>query len=104
MHCEEAAMKHCKIVVFVPVSDGHRVRQAMGDAGAGVIAARYPIYKGLRCPPGKTPKPSVNWRRQIYSALPNFGNGVSVASLRPEEEGRIAIVTTRGPDGGGRGP
>jgi len=24
--------------------------------------------------------------------------------LRPEEKGRIAIVTTRGPDGGGHGP
>ena len=30
-------MRHCKIVVFVPVSGGDRVRQAMGDAGAGVI-------------------------------------------------------------------
>jgi len=38
----------------------------------------------------------VNPRRQKYSALPKFGNGVCVASLRPKEEGRIAIVTNAG--------
>ena len=50
----------------------------------------------LRCPSGKTPKPSVNPRRQKYSTLPKFGNGVSVVALRPKEEGRIAIVTNAG--------
>jgi hypothetical protein len=53
-------------------------------------------HKPLCCPSGKTPKPSVNPRRQEYSTLPNFGNGVCVASLRPKEEGRIAIVTNAG--------
>lgn len=33
-----------------------------------------------------------------YSTLPKFGKGVRVAATRPEEEGRIAIVTTRGPE------
>lgn len=30
-------MKHYKIIVFVPVTHGDRLRQAMGDAGAGII-------------------------------------------------------------------
>ena len=30
-------MKHYKIVVFVPEADGERLRQAMGEAGAGRI-------------------------------------------------------------------
>jgi hypothetical protein len=47
-------------------------------------------------PTGKTPQPSVNPRRQKYSTFPKFGNGVCVASLRPKEEGRIAIVTNAG--------
>jgi hypothetical protein len=50
----------------------------------------------LRCPTGKTPKLSVNLGRRKYSTLPKFGNGVWVASLRPKEEGRIAIVTNAG--------
>jgi hypothetical protein len=50
----------------------------------------------LRCPTGETPKWSVNARHQKYSPLPKFGNGVSTASLRPKEEGRIAIVTNAG--------
>jgi hypothetical protein len=56
----------------------------------------HPGYKTLRCLTGKTPKRAVNARRQKYSTLPNFGNGVCVASLRPKEEGRIAIVTNAG--------
>ena len=35
-------------------------------------------------------------RRQKYSTLPKFGNGVCVAATRPKEEGRIAIVTNAG--------
>jgi hypothetical protein len=35
----------------------------------------------------------VNPSRQKYSTLPKFGNGVSIGSTRPKEEGRIAIVT-----------
>jgi hypothetical protein len=50
----------------------------------------------LRCPTGKTPKPSVNPCDQKYSTLPKFGNGVCVAATRPKEEGRIAIVTNAG--------
>ena len=57
---------------------------------------RQPDYYPLRCPSGKTPKLSVNRHKQKYSTLPNFGNSVSVASLRPKEEGRIAIVTNAG--------
>ncbi|WP_247769790.1 hypothetical protein [Bradyrhizobium sp. 192] len=45
---------------------------------------------------GKTHKMPVNARRQKYSTLPKFGNGVCVASTRPKEEGRIAIVTNAG--------
>ncbi|MET3908412.1 hypothetical protein ABID59_002758 [Bradyrhizobium sp. S3.3.6] len=50
----------------------------------------------MRCPTGKTPKPSVNPHGQKYSTLPKFGNGVCVVPLRPKEEGRIAIVTNAG--------
>ena len=50
----------------------------------------------LRCLSGKTPKGRVNTRWSKYSTLPKFGNGVCVASLRPMEEGRIAIVTNAG--------
>ncbi|WP_247325041.1 hypothetical protein, partial [Bradyrhizobium sp. 21] len=53
-------------------------------------------YETLCCPTGKTHKRSVNARRQKYSTLPNFGNGVCVAATRPKEEGRIAIVTNAG--------
>ena len=42
---------------------------------------------------GKTPHPWVDTDRQKYSTLPNFGKGVCIASLRPKEEGRIAIVS-----------
>ena len=45
---------------------------------------------------GKTPHPWVDTDRQKYSTLPNFGKGVCIASLRPKEEGRIAIVTNAG--------
>jgi hypothetical protein len=58
--------------------------------------ALHPGYKTLRCPSGKTREPRVNARRRKYSTLPKFGNGVCVASLRPKEEGRIAIVTNAG--------
>ena len=47
-------------------------------------------------PSGKTPEASVKTRRQKYSTLPKFGNNVFVASPRPKEEGRIAIVTNAG--------
>ncbi|GAB9154971.1 hypothetical protein BDS110ZK25_52740 [Bradyrhizobium diazoefficiens] len=56
----------------------------------------HPGYKTLRCPSGKTRKMPVNAHRRKYSTLPKFGNGVCVASLRPKEEGRIAIVTNAG--------
>ncbi|MGT2501084.1 hypothetical protein ACVOMS_10205 [Bradyrhizobium guangxiense] len=59
-------------------------------------------YQPLRCPSGKTPKMPVNPCPEKYSTLPNFGNDVCVAATRPNEEGRIAIVTKRGPGGGGR--
>ncbi|KGJ71000.1 hypothetical protein BJA5080_06358 [Bradyrhizobium diazoefficiens SEMIA 5080] len=39
---------------------------------------------------------AVNAPCRKYSTLPKFGNGVCVASLRPKEEGRIAIVTNAG--------
>jgi len=55
-----------------------------------------PIHKLLRCPSGKTRERWVNAQGQKYSTLPKFGNGVCVASLRPKEEGRIAIVTNAG--------
>ncbi len=38
----------------------------------------------------------VNSLRQKYSALPKFGNGVSIAASRPKDKGRIAIVTNAG--------
>ena len=38
----------------------------------------------------------VETGRQKYSTLPKFGNGVCVAATRPNEEGRIAIVTNAG--------
>ncbi|MGL9616882.1 hypothetical protein QRQ56_02680 [Bradyrhizobium sp. U531] len=38
----------------------------------------------------------VNAGDQKYSALPKFGNGVSVAASRPKDKGRIAIVTNAG--------
>jgi len=53
-------------------------------------------HKPLRCPTGKTPNHRVNLLHQKYSTLPKFGNGVCVASTRPKEEGRIAIVTNAG--------
>jgi hypothetical protein len=56
----------------------------------------HPGYKSSRCPTGKTPQQWVNARRRKYSALPKFGNGVSIAATRPKEEGRIAIVTNAG--------
>ncbi|WP_200890047.1 hypothetical protein [Bradyrhizobium japonicum] len=59
-------------------------------------ASLHPGYNISRCPSGKTPKLSVNAGRQKYSTLPKFGNGVSIASTRPKEEGRIAIVTNAG--------
>jgi len=75
-----------------------------GTARAGNPGCRFAhaVYQTLRCPTGKTPKPSVKTSRRKYSTLPKFGIGVCVAATRPKEEGRIAIVTTRGPDGGGR--
>ena len=60
------------------------------------MSLAHPGYNILRCPTGKTPKLPVNSLRQKYSTLPKFGNGVCVASLRPKEEGRIAIVTNAG--------
>jgi len=53
-------------------------------------------YNPLRCPTGKTGHPLVETRRQKYSTLPKFGNGVSVVATRPKEKGRIAIVTNAG--------
>src|SRR3954467_118299 len=50
----------------------------------------------LRCPSGKTRHPLVDAGHRKYSTLPKFGNGVCVASTRPKEEGRIAIVTNAG--------
>jgi hypothetical protein len=47
-------------------------------------------------PVGKTRHPLVDAGHQKYSTLPKFGNDVCVASLRPKEEGRIAIVTNAG--------
>jgi hypothetical protein len=35
--CEAQTMKRYEIVIFIPVAHGDQVRQAMGDAGAGVI-------------------------------------------------------------------
>ncbi len=50
----------------------------------------------MRYPTGKTPKMAVNAHGRKYSTLPNFGKGVCIASTRPKEEGRIAIVTNAG--------
>ncbi|WP_271574075.1 hypothetical protein [Bradyrhizobium sp. CCBAU 11361] len=63
----------------------------MNQCGGG-----EPSYKPLRCLTGKTPRMPVNASRQKDSALPKFGNGVSIAATRPKEEGRIAIVTNAG--------
>jgi len=38
----------------------------------------------------------VNPRKRKYSTLPNFGKRVCVIATRPNEEGRIAIVTNAG--------
>ena len=48
------------------------------------------------CLTGKTREPWVNARCPKYSTLPKFGNRVCVAVSRPNEEGRIAIVTNAG--------
>ena len=69
------------------------------QSNAKGVAARpghEPGYKISRCPSGNTPESWVNVSRQKYSALPKFGIVVCVASLRPKEEGRIAIVTNAG--------
>ena len=50
----------------------------------------------LALPTGKTRDQWVNARGQKHSTLPKFGKGVCVASTRPKEEGRIAIVTYAG--------
>ena len=60
------------------------------------VAARTRELPDLAFPDGQNTKPQVNARRQKYSTLPKFGNGVCVASTRPKEEGRIAIVTNAG--------
>nr|WP_306235705.1 hypothetical protein [Bradyrhizobium sp. Bra64] len=54
------------------------------------------IHNTLRYTTGKTRHPWVDTDRQKYSTLPKFGNNVCVVSLRPKEEGRIAIVTNAG--------
>ncbi len=56
----------------------------------------HDIHKALCCPTGKTPESWVNAFGQKYSTLPKFGNRVCVAASRPNEEGRIAIVTNAG--------
>jgi hypothetical protein len=99
------------------VTNGKQVRRITGRITVIVLRSAIPQYlpqdsgslryarnddveaacpKPLRCPTGKTPKIPVNPRRQKYSTLPKFGNGVCIASLRPKEEGRIAIVTNAG--------
>ncbi len=71
---------------------GHCVR----SDGFPDCAALHPGYKTLRCLSGKTPHLWVNARRGKYSTLPKFGYRVCIASTRPKEEGRIAIVTNAG--------
>ena len=44
---------------------------------------------------GRTLSIAFNENNSLYI---EFGNGVCVASLRPKEEGRIAIVTNAGRD------
>ena len=61
-----------------------------------MMSLRSSGYKPLCCPPGKTRQSWVNARRRKYSTLPKFGNGVCLAATRPNEEGRIAIVTNAG--------
>jgi hypothetical protein len=72
--------------------DGSRTR----FHGSARAAARHDIYNPMCCPTGKTREPWVNARRRKYSTLPKFGNGVFIAASRPNEEGRIAIVTNAG--------
>ncbi len=50
----------------------------------------------MRCPTGKARHLWVDTRHQKYSTLPKFGNSVSIAATRPNEKGRIAIVTNAG--------
>ncbi|RZN07550.1 hypothetical protein CWO91_26885 [Bradyrhizobium genosp. SA-3] len=44
-------------------------------------------YKPLRGPTGKTPKRSVNPRRQKYSSLPKFENLICIAQPGPRKRG-----------------
>ena len=50
----------------------------------------------LALPDGQNTQGAGQYALVKYSTLPKFGNGVCVASLRPMEEGRIAIVTNAG--------
>ena len=54
------------------------------------------LTQDLALPAGKTRDQWVNARQLKHSTLPKFGNDVCVASTRPKEEGRIAIVTNAG--------
>jgi hypothetical protein len=49
-----------------------------------------------------TPQP-VNPSSQKYSTLPKFGIAAYIETARPEEEGRFASRSKRGPGCGGRG-
>lgn len=75
-------MKHCKIVVFVPVSDGDRVRQAMGDAGAGVIGNYSYCSFTVK---------GIGRFRPDAGASPSIGE---VGRLEAVEEERIETVCT----------
>ncbi len=69
-----------KIITFVPLSDAEKVRQAMGDAGAGVLGKYHHASfssRGIgRFIPGEGAKPAIG----------------EVGKLEEVEEERIEVV------------
>ncbi|TYL81188.1 hypothetical protein FXB38_23205 [Bradyrhizobium cytisi] len=60
-----------------------------------VVKTSWAHLQALRCPTGKTSKPSVNPRGQKYSTLPKFGNRVCVAYSGPRKRGASRSSRTR---------
>ncbi|MHC4053226.1 hypothetical protein RAD04_25360, partial [Bradyrhizobium sp. 25ACV] len=75
-----------------------KTRQRVGNRASteNPSRRRQDLYKTWCGPTGKTCQRWGNPHHQKYSTLPKFGNRVCVAASRPNEEGRIAIVTNAG--------
>jgi hypothetical protein len=64
------------------------------------FASLYPSYE---LPVGQNTPPPVNPSAQKYFTLPKFGITAYIDTARPDEEGRFASRSKRGPGCGGRG-